>query len=161
MAGVIANVWRSAMTQADFMSADVACVNGQWNQIGQYIVPAGSIVGLGYGDLHGQQDANGRIFADLRDSSTAPGVAINGYLQFAYYDASDHPIKIVQEYRTDVLRQNSTDRTKQITFPVDTDAVSRDKKVKIFFKPDGTSGTTTVSKTNSSLLMDVTRGVGA
>lgn len=153
------NYWRSALTLDDFFAADKAVTAGQFNLLGEYTLNPGQVVILGFGTLDGQQDADGRIYVDIKDNSAAPGVNLDGVLQICYYDANDHLMYTMQEYRTETLRTNNSDRTKQIPFPEADKGISAFKSIKIFFKPDATGKT--VSATNSSLIMDITRGKGA
>lgn len=147
--------WRTAMRLQDFMTGDVSVVTGQYNKLGEYVVKAGERLALGWGDFHGQQDADGRIYADFKDNSASPGASIEGQVQLAIYDPNDHPLVILDEFRTEQLRTNSSDRTKQMPFPIQTVGATRDKKVVLYFKPDVAG---TVGLANSSLLMDITKG---
>lgn len=151
------NAWRSAFRLADFMAADVAVVTGQWNKLGEFQIDPGQIIALGYGELAGQQDASGRIFADFRDNTAAPGANFDGIVQIAIYDANDHPMMILDEYRTEQLRTSSSDRREQIALPFNNTYASQYKKYVLFFKPDAAG---TISHTNSKLMLDTTISVG-
>lgn len=151
------NAWRSAFKLSDFMSADTAVVTGQWNKLGQVQINPGQIIALGFGELAGQQDASGRVFIDIRDNTASPGAVFEGTIQLAIYDANDHPLMVLDEYRTEQVRTSSTDRREQIALPFNNVYASQYKKYCLFFKPDVAG---TISHTNSKLLMDTTVSVG-
>lgn len=156
-----AGKWRSTFTKRDLFTdqSDVQVIAGQFNLLGEYVVKAGETVALGYKDLDGQQDADGRIYMDLKDNSASPGANIEGVVQLAYYDANDHlkPGGIMDEFRTEDLRTNATDRTKQLAYPVKDRGVLRDRKIKLFFKPDAGG---TVGYANSTVQINITKSTG-
>jgi len=145
--------FRSAFTKNELIdTATVVCVAGNPIKLGEYVVPAGELVAIGYGDHDGQESANGRIYIDLK-STTAE---VDGLVRLSAFSPQDRPFEILREYRTETLRQGTGDRTKQIPFPVHDLNISEDKKIVLEFIAD--SGVT-VSKADSTILMDITKQV--
>lgn len=149
----MAEIFRSAFTQADLIkAAETDCIAGNPIKLGEYVVPAGELVSIGYGNLNGQQNATGRIYADLQSSTGA----VDGLLRISAFSPQDRPKEILREYRTETLRQNATDRTKQVPFEEHQLAISEDKKIVLEFIADTT---VKVDKSKSKLLMDITKQV--
>ena len=144
--------FRSAFTQADLIKADTLCPAGQSTKLGEYVVPAGENVSLGYGRLLGQESAEGRIFMDIQDATGA----VEGTVRLIVHSAQNRPHAIIHEYRTETLRQNATDRTKQLAFPDSILYVTEDKKIVLEFIADVEK---TVSKSKTKILMDITKEV--
>lgn len=150
----MAEIFRSAFTQANLISAaSVACIAGNPIKLGEYVVPAGELVSIGYGTLNGQQNATGRIYVDLQ---VAAGTPADGLVRISAFSPQDRPKEILREYRTETLRQNLTDRTKQVPFEEHQLAVSEDKKIVLEFIADTAL---TVDKSKSKILMDITKQV--
>jgi hypothetical protein len=153
----MAETYRSALTQADLISgATVVCNAGQYNKLGEYKILAGEVLAVGFGPQSGMDNAQGRIYADLRDNAAAPGVAVNGMLRLEVYSPKDRPMVTVFEFRTEVLRTSAADRTKQIPLPEGDFFLSEDKKYVLSFKPDAT---VTIGKANTFIILDTTEGV--
>ncbi len=153
----MAEIFRSAFTQADLINADtVACIAGNPIKLGEYVVPAGELVSIGYGTLNGQQNATGRIYADLQSLTDDVAAAVDGLVRISAFSPQDRPKEILREYRTETLRQNETDRTKQVPFEEHQLAVSEDKKIVFEFIADAN---VTVNKSKSKILMDITKQV--
>lgn len=149
------NTFASAMTEADLISAaTVALVAGTFSKLGEYIVKAGELLTIGQGYHDGQQDATGRVYAKLADNSTSPGVELKGLVRLNFYDANDNFIRTLGEWRTEILDQSSTDRTKQVPLPAQKYYISRDKKLVLEFKPDASG---TLGKSNCSIVLSVTK----
>ena len=145
--------FRSAFTKNELIdTATVVCVAGNPIKLGEYVVPAGELVAIGYGDQDGQDSANGRIYIDLQ-TSTADA---DGLVRISAFSPQDRPYEILREYRTETLRQGAGDRTKQIPFPVHDLNISEDKKIVLEFIADAG---VTVTKADSTILMDITKQV--
>ena len=150
----MAEIFRSAFTKADLIKADsTVCVAGNPTIVGEYVVPAGEMVKIGYGTLEGQESATGRIFVDLQ---LAAGTPADGLVRISAFSPQNRPKEIMREYRTEVIRQSETDRTKQVPFAEHDLFVSEDKKIVLEFIADST---VTVDKTKSKVLMDITKQV--
>lgn len=147
--------FRSALTIADFMAADVACNPGVYNQLGKRQIMAGELLSLGFGQQSGQNDAAGRIFIDLKDNSASPGADVAGKVRLTAYTPQMRPLVILCEYRTDTLNANGSDRTKWLPLPESVYQLSEDKYLVLEFLPDSAAAIT-VSHTNSKAVIDIT-----
>lgn len=150
----IKEVYRSSMTEDEMIGkTSVAVLQGVPTKLGEYVVRAGELVSIGFGDQSGLHDATGRIYAKLANSA---GTELRGKLRFQIYSPQDRPLQILAEYDTDIVNDNETDRTKQVPFPENQAWLSEDKKLVLEFiaKADGT-----VDKTKSRILFDTTQAV--
>jgi hypothetical protein len=145
--------FRSALTQSDLISsATVSVVPGQFVQLGARTIQAGELLSCGYGDQSGQADAQGRIYALIKDNSGTPAT-LNGTLRLTVYTPQNRPLMILGEWRTETLSTGAGDRTKQVPFPESVYQLSEDKKLALEFNCDTTA---TVAKANSTILFDTT-----
>lgn len=151
---IVQEKYRSAFTKSELISGDVVCAAGQFNRLGAYVVKAGEAISVGFGNQSGQQNAQGRIYIDLKDNAAAPGANTNGLLRMVAYSPQDRPVEIIWEARTESLRTNSSDRTQQNPYQEHDLMVPEDKKLVLEFLPDAA---VTVGKANSTVLMDITR----
>jgi hypothetical protein len=153
----MAEVYRSAFTKDKLInSATVQLVAAEFVKLGEYKVEAGEMVSIGYGQQSGQQNAQGRIYVDLKDNGVAPGLDLNGTVRLSVYSPQNRPIEILGEWRTETLRTDITDRTLQVPFPEDDLWISEDKKLVLEFASDGSE---VLGKTNSTYIMDITQAV--
>jgi hypothetical protein len=153
----VKEMYRSSMSVDDLISAStVTCQAGVPTKLGEYRVQAGEMIALGYGEQSGLDNAVGRIFADIRDSGTAPGTAVKGKLRLSVFSPQDRPLQILSELDCDIVNDNETDRTKQTPFPFNKTFISEDKKLVLELIA---KTTVTVGKTNSKLLFDTTQAV--
>jgi hypothetical protein len=142
--------FRSAFTKSDLMSGDIICTAGLYNKLGEFIMPAGLHVALGFGRESGQENAQGRIYMDLK---TAASVVVSGTVRLSVFSPQNRSMRVLDEWRTEALAA-STDRTKQIPLPFNGTWVSEDKKYVLEFMPDVTA---TVAKAQSTVTIDVTK----
>lgn len=150
----MAETFRSAFTKANLIKdATTVCIAGNPIILGEYVVPAGELVKIGYGKLEGQESAQGRIYADLQ---VAAGTPAEGTLRISAFSPQNRPKEIMKEYRTETLRQNATDRTKQVPFAEHDLYVSEDKKIVLEFIADSNIS---IDKAKSTILMDITKQV--
>jgi hypothetical protein len=144
--------YRSTFTQNDlFGAATVVCTAGQFTQIGEYKVLSGDLIALGYSDLDDQCGAVGRIYAAM---STAAPADVPGTLRLSLMSAADRQLSIEFEVRTEIVKENPTDRTKQLPFEVSNTWLAIDKRFQLSFNPDATA---TVTKANSIIRIDITK----
>lgn len=148
----MANTFSSAFTENDLMESTADVLAGKFVTLGEYQVTAGELIQIGYGKHDGQGEAQGRIYLDLE--TTTAGTKIDGLVQLIAYSPQDHPLSVLAEFRSESLRNGENDRLQQRPLPVHQKALSEDRKLVLAFKAD-TNGT--VSQTNSTLLMDVTK----
>jgi uncharacterized protein YneR len=147
--------FRTAFTKAHLLDGDTAVTAGTFMKVGEYKVQAGEMVSMGFGQQSGQQNAQGRIFADLKNGATTP-VDLNGTIRFSVYSAQDRPLEIISEYRTETLRTDVSDRTLQVPLPEDDLWISEDKKLVLEFQSDTSD---TVTAANSTVIIDMTQAV--
>ena len=154
MAGILVKEsFRDAFTQADLIAgATLAVVAGAWSRLGAYVVPAGEVVSIGFGQHSGQEDAVGRLSVLLKNAT----VEIMGKIRLSVYSPQDRPLQILGEYRTNVLSANATDRTKHMPFPEHRAWIQEDQKLILEFLPDTSE---TLTKAGCVILMDCTKGV--
>lgn len=146
-------VFRSALTQNDLIgNATVALTQGVYTRLGARVIQAGELLSLGYGDQSGQNNAQGRIYAQLKDNSGTP-VVLNGVFRLSVYTPQNRPLVILGEWRTDTLSAGAGDRTKQVPLPESIYQLSEDKQLVLEFNCDTTA---TLAKANCSILMDTT-----
>jgi hypothetical protein len=148
--------FRSAFTKAELISGDVAVVTGQYNKLGEYKVEAGETITVGYGGQGGMDNAVGRIYGAIMNNAAAPGVEMKGKIRLSIHSPQNRPLKIITEFRTELLNTNASDRTKQTPLPEHVEVLTEDKKLVLEFLPDAGG---TVGKANSSLIFDITQGV--
>lgn len=152
MAQQIKETYRSSMTEDDIIgSATVNVLKGVPTKLGEYVVRAGEMVSIGYGEQKGLHDATGRIFAKLLDSASAE---LRGKLRLSVFSPQDRPELILAEYDTDIVNDNETDRTKQTPFAEHGAMIREDQKLVLEFiaKADGA-----VDKSKSKVLFDTTQ----
>ena len=153
----IQNPFSSALTRADFIPdavASVVCPAGRFTELGRFIIVAGVAIALGHGELAGQDAAHGRIFADIRDAGTTPGLVINGLLRFDIHTPQDFVERTLWQERTENLRTSATDRQQQIPMPIIPDVVGEDWFLVMKFRPDATA---TVGRANTLLVVSATQ----
>lgn len=149
----MAEIFRSAFNLANFNSpATVALVAGSIVRLGEYKVQAGELICNGFGEQTGQDNAVGRVFMKLMDTTATP-VQIHGMVRLSVYSPQNRPLLILSEHRTEILASGETDRSLQTPYPEDVNWIQEDKKLVLEFIPDTTA---TFSKANSKVLMDMT-----
>lgn len=147
-------------TNAVIGSATVALVPGQYVTVGELVVKADELVGMGYGPYTAQDQANGRIYADFKDNSGTP-VAITGKFRIIMLSSQNIPVgsaPVVLDVDCSALRNGSGSRTEQIPFAFNDVLLSKDKKFVFQIMETGASSQT-VSRANSNVLMDITRAM--
>lgn len=144
--------YRSTFTEANLIgTSTVVCTAGQFTRLGEYKVLSGDLIALGFSDLDDQCGAVGRIWVNL--NATGPTVA-PGTIRLSLMSSADRQLSIEFECRTEILINNSTDRTKQLPFEVSDSWLSLDKRFELSFNPDTT---VTLTKADSKILIDITK----
>jgi hypothetical protein len=112
--GKVSNAFRGCLTYANIaLAADPVMAAGVMQQIGEYKVPDGTAIALGFGNQQGQESAQGRIYMKLIDDAAAEEA---GMLRIELRNPRGIPVRTLFESRTEALSA-STDRTKQLPFP--------------------------------------------
>lgn len=149
----MAERFRSALVANDLIgAATVSVLAGQYVKLGELKVEAGELVAIGYGQESGQNNAQGRIYMDIKDTSATPA-PVKGKVRLQVYSPQNRPLVILGEWRTETLTSGANDRTKMIPLPEDVYFLSEDKKLVLEFIADANA---TVSKANSTILLDTT-----
>lgn len=154
-------LYRDTLNTGDVIGAStVALVLNQYVTIGELVVKADELVGMGYGSYKAQDQADGRIYADFKDNSGTP-VAIEGKFRIIMLSSQNIPVgasPVVLDVDVAALRNGSGSRPGQIPFNFNDILLSKDKK--FAFQIMNTAGSAqTLSKANSSVLMDITRAL--
>lgn len=148
---MIINPFHSCLTEANLISAaSVATTASKWVEIGRYTVPAGTGVAIGYKNLHGMDQAEGRLYFKLRDAANA---VEKGMIRLELRDPQDRPIEVLKEWRSEQLETSATDRQQQIPLPEHDSVFGEDWSLVFMFKGDATDGLTLA---NCSILLDTT-----
>lgn len=152
-------LYRGSLNQNDVIGAStVTLVKGQYITIGEVVVAADERVGLGFSNYSGQDDADGRIFVELKDNSVTPA-AIEGKFRIIMMSSQNIPIgdqPVVMDLDLTALAQGGSDRRAQIAFPFTNVLLTRDKKF-VFQVLNTAASAQTVALANSKVLMDCTR----
>lgn len=156
-------LYPATFTEADIITegATVALLPGVYTLVGEYVVKADEMVGLGRGGYSTQDQAIGRLLALLYDNSTTPQPITNGKFRIMLMSSQDIPIGAKPVY-LDVdlaaLTSGATVPADRFVLPFDGTFLSRDKKFQFLIK-SGAATTVTLSAANSKILMDVTRAL--
>ena len=153
----IGNKYRSNWGPADLIeSATVALIKNEWKVIGEVVVPADTLIGLGYGGHETQDAAPGRMYVDLRDATDKE---IAGQFRIEIMSSNDMPLggkPVKIDYDLATLRLGKTDRSTRLPLPYDGIMLSKDKKY--VFKVKNTAETVqTVSREKSLVEIDLTK----
>lgn len=150
------NFYRGNLRAADVISAaTVALTQGEYTKIGEVTVEADQLIGMGYGAGEDQDNAAGRIYVDLKDSTDA---AINGKFRIQMMSSQDMPISakpVILDVDLAVLASGSDSRDAQIPWPFQNIFLSKDKKFVFYVKCDDASKTLT--KANCTVNIDITQ----
>lgn len=142
--------YRGVLGVADFASADAVLVADTWSRMGEYVLPAGLEIAIGYGVHSGQEDADGRVYMDLNSGVATP---IVGTVRLCVYSPQDRLLTILHEWHTSHLKTSTTDRRQQLSLPEGLDNISEDKK--LVLECNNPAALFDVSE--SSIVLDITR----
>jgi hypothetical protein len=146
--------YKSILRKGDLISAaTVAVVAGEAKVLGKYQVKAKEIVEPGVGLNGAQSDALGRLYMKIMDNAGTPA-EVTGVLRLSVWTPQNRQVLIIDEWPTEDVSQNPTDRTKQFPFPETGVEVTEDMQLVLEFIADTSA---TVSKANSDIRMAVMR----
>ena len=151
------NFYRGTLTKDDVLAnATLLLTLNEYTKVGSITIPADTLIGMGFGDGSAQNDAAGRIYADLKDAVPA---RVTGNFRIMMMSSNDMPIglkPVVIDIDTSVLASGSLSaRSEQVPFPFNQILLSKDKKFSFFIKNTGT--VQTLNKANSTIYIDVTK----
>ena len=156
----MANYFRSNLTKEDVIADPTLLLTlGQYIKIGQKVVAADELLGMGYGSGDFQDNASGRLYADFKDITAVTPVRITGVFRIMMQSSQDLPIgqkPVIIDIDTNVLAYGATDRGGQIPFPFQNVFLSKDKKYAFYIKNIAASAQT-LSKPNSTVNIDITK----
>jgi len=143
-------------TEAADGNMEVALIPGQFVPIGEYVVKADELVGIGRGEYSRQNEAIGRLFAIFRDTN---GSQINGKFRIMLMSSQEIPIGAKPVY-IDVdlpaLQTGYEIPADRYALPFDNVMLSRDKKFQFLIRVSGKENVR-LSKEESNVLLDVAR----
>ena len=139
----------------------VTLLPGIFNKIGEYVVKADELVGIGRGAYDALNTAIGRLYADFKDNSGTPVAITNATFRIMLESSQDIPIgqkPVYVDVDASQLTLGKTDPSQRFVLPFDGTMLSKDKKFVFMLKNNGTSNVT-LSKANSTVEMDITRAL--
>ena len=156
----------NAMYPATFTEAEVitkgdtvTLIPGQYVPVGEYVVKADELVGLGRGFYGTLNEAIGRLYAIFKDNSANDGKLFEGKFRIMLLSSQEIPIGAKPVY-LDVdlaaLRTGASIPADRFVLPFDNIMLSKDKKYQFLIKVSGTANVT-LSKANSTVLLDCSR----
>ncbi|MHC1722244.1 MAG: hypothetical protein AB9836_03450 [Aminipila sp.] len=151
--------YRGNWGPSDIIDTDtVALIKGEWKVIGQIVIPADQLVGLGYGGVGTQDAAPGRLYVSLKDNS-AEKKPIEGQFRIEIASSNDLPLggrPVLIDYDLATTALGAVNRTERLPMPFANIVLSKDKK--FVFKVKNTAATVqTLSRSNSAVEIDVTK----
>lgn len=157
----VKNVYPATFTEAEVISkgATVSLTAGEFVAIGEYVVKADELVGMGKGGYDSQQSAIGRLYAALKDNANAAITA--GKFRIELMSSQDMPLgtkPIYIDVDLAALSAGASNVSDRFVFPFDGTLLSQDKKF-VFKIKNTTAAAITLDKSKSTILMDITRAL--
>ncbi|HYE68645.1 MAG TPA: hypothetical protein VEA58_08535 [Anaerovoracaceae bacterium] len=149
----------STFTADDVIEADVSLTVNRFVEIGSVKVLADEAIALGKGSYDSQNAAVGRFYALFKDGA---GVALpKGKFRIEIRSSQDQPVTkrpTFLEVDLAALAAGSTVLGDRFVFPFAGEFLGEDRVIKFSIK-NTTAGAITLSKANSTVLMDITRAI--
>lgn len=117
------NPFKTTKVLSDFLAADVACVAGQFTEIGRIKLGAGEGLAIGYDNLGGMANAAGRIFFDPKKAGPT---AMQGTLRITIESPKKREERTLFEGTAARLRLGATDPSIREPLPMIPDVVGHD-----------------------------------
>lgn len=128
--------YKKTLKEADFFTADVTTVAGQYVLVGYYTVGAKQVVTVGQGGPNEDPMLQGRVKLDAE--AAAAGGAVEGWFKITHESAQGTRTEKILEERTDELRQAT--RSERLCLPradmMGFTPVGEDSKIGVYFKAD-------------------------
>lgn len=134
---------------------------GVFTKIGQYVVKADELVGIGRGSYSALNEAIGRLYAVFKDNSGTPVTITNATFRIMLESSQDIPIgqkPVYLDVDCSQLQLGATNPAERFVLPFDNVMLSKDKKF-VFFLKNNTGSSITLAKANSTVQMDITRAL--
>lgn len=157
----VKKVYPATFTQEEVITkgATVSLTPNEFVPIGQYVVKADELVGMGKGGYDSQQSAIGRLYVSLKNEVSALITA--GKFRIELMSSQDMPLgekPIFIDVDLAALSAGATTVADRFVFPFDGTLLSQDKKF-VFKVKNTTSSAITLDKSKSTVLMDITRAL--
>ena len=145
---------RDQLSELDLLDETKTVTKGDAVILGYFEVPKGMSYELGFGSLEGQHSAEGRIFAEIKDDADEE---VKGDIIFQALSPQKQHRADIDTFRTTATNTDLQDRRKQLPLSRYAGKVTESAYVAIAFRADGDSGTETISRDNSEILIDMTK----
>jgi len=128
--------WDSAL-ETDTSNHYIAVKAGVYTTIGRFKVPAQQLYRFGFGSA-AFPDNQGYLYIAVYDDTATNSVLEEGSIRLVQRNAVGTISLVVAEFRTEQLRGDTADRTKQIALPEQTQfpLVGEDSYLELQFNPD-------------------------
>lgn len=151
------NFYRGNWGPNDIVSAaTVALIKDEWKIIGQIVIPADQLIGLGYGGEGTQEAAPGRLFVDLKDATSAK---IVGQFRIEIQSSNDMPLggrPVLIDYDLATTALGATERGGRLPMPFTNIMLSKDKKF-VFKVKNTAAAAQTIDRSKCAVEIDVTK----
>lgn len=143
------------LTLADFITADKAIVAGEWNKLGYRQVGITEEIGLGYGGETGFDDAQGRVYALLKDTD---GNTLEGEVKYVIEDTQGNTIEALPFNMTlDYLGNGAANLRDRVEYAFQNLIVTRERQIALYIKPISVGAGGTFDVSASKFSMSITR----
>lgn len=116
-------------------------------------VPKGEVVYLGQGMAENQQDAIGRLYADIKQGSNSD---FSGKVRLCMINSQNQVVRVFSQHSAGTIRSGSSDRSKRrpyaLKFPSNPKGIAEPYKLAIQLKTN--SGTVTYDDSNTEIELD-------
>ncbi|MFV0516774.1 MAG: hypothetical protein ACK5MV_05205 [Aminipila sp.] len=157
MAFDVNRAYRGNWGASDIIGADtVPLIKNEWKIMGQVVIPADQLVGLGFGGIGTQDAAPGRLYVSLKDTEKKP---IEGQFRIEIMSSNDVPLgsrPVLIDYDLATTALGAVNRTERLPMPFANIVLSKDKKF-VFKVKNTASLAQTLSRANSDVEIDVTK----
>jgi hypothetical protein len=143
------------LTLADFVTVDKPIVAGEWNKLGYKQVGITEEIGLGYGGETGFDDAQGRVYALMKDTD---GITLQGELKFVIEDTQGNTIEALPFNMTlDYLGNGASNLRDRVEYSFQNLIITRERQIALYIKPKSVGPNDTFDVSTSKFAMSITR----
>ena len=136
-------------------AATVAIVTTGFTKCGEYQVPAGEELAIGFGGYGSQADSIGRLYAVMMNGAVPP-VLIPGTMRLSVHSPQDRPLRVLGEWRTERATLGATAMEQRIPLPEHPVNLREDQKLVLEMISDAAA---TLTLANCTINLDVTKYV--
>jgi len=146
------DMYMTTLTQADLIDDDVTAVlAGVPIKLGEYLIPAGMELALGFARYDDLERASGRLYIELKDDTDTAAVE-NGKVRLSIWSPQDRPLRILYEGRTEIAGA-STARNLMVPLPESVYNIREDQKLVLEFISDESDN---IVKADCTIYVDCT-----